>query len=135
MSASRIAFVLGLIGALGVAGGASACPSGLRPAATAELFFGRDIGDAPGVSDEDWRGFVDTEISPRFPSGLSVNDVYGQWRAPDGKFVREPSKAVLLVLAGTRGEARRLQAVREAYRAQFHQQSVLLVEQRACVSF
>ena len=123
----------------GLAGSAAAaprsCPPGLRPATTAELFFGRDVGDEPGVSDADWRRFVDEEVSPRFPSGLSVNDVYGQWRGPKGEFVREPSKALFLVLAGNRDESANLGYVRDAYRRRFHQESVLLVEQQACVSF
>ena len=48
---------------------APACPQGLHPATTAELFFGRDVGEQVGVSDADWRQFVDQEVSPRFASG------------------------------------------------------------------
>ena len=117
------------------AAAASACPQGLHPATTAELFFGRDVGEAVGVSDADWRQFVDQEVSPRFSSGLSVTDVYGQWRGPRGAFVREPAKALLLVISGTPDERADIGHIRDAYRRRFHQDSVLLVEQRACVSF
>ena len=112
-----------------------ACPDGLRPAATAELFFGRDIGEDVGVSDADWQAFLDQEVSPRFASGLSVSDVYGQWKSPKGVFVREPSKALFLVLTGAKDERDSLGVIREAYKRRFHQTSVLLVEERACVSF
>ncbi len=33
-----------------------------------------------GISEADWRDFLDREVTPRFPSGLSVVDVYGQWQ-------------------------------------------------------
>lgn len=117
------------------AGSASACPQGLRPANTAQLFFGRSMGDGGEVSDADWRSFVDAEVSPRFPDGLSISDVYGQWKSPAGDFVREDSKALFIVLAGKPGERQRLDLIRDAYKRRFHQQSVLLVEQPACVAF
>ena len=113
----------------------AACPADLHTATTAELYFGRDIGQDVGVSEEDWRGFLQTEVSTRFPDGLSVSDVFGQWRGPTGAFVREPSKAVLLVLAGAHDENAKLRAIRDAYKRRFHQDSVLLIERTACVSF
>jgi len=112
-----------------------ACPHGLHRAMTAELYFGRSIEQDGEVSDADWREFVDTQVTPRFPDGLSVNDVYGQWRTPKGQFVREDSKALFLVLSGKPDEAARLELVRGAYKVRFHQQSVMLVEQPACVAF
>ena len=118
-----------------VAAAPAACPAGLHPATTAELYFGRDVGAGLGVSDEDWKSFLDQEVTPRFSGGLSVSDVYGQWLGPTGDFVREPSKALFLVLTGTADERANLQYVRDAYKRRFHQRSVLLVEQRACVSF
>jgi hypothetical protein len=121
---------------MGTAAAASpACPSGLHRAMTAELYFGRSIASAGEVSDADWSQFVDTEITPRFPDGLSVSDVYGQWRNPKGAFVREQSKALFLVLTGEPAERQRIDLVRAAYKQRFHQDSVMLVEQQACVAF
>jgi hypothetical protein len=111
------------------------CPDGLKPAATAELFFGRSVGWTGQVSDADWRSFLDAEVTPRFPDGLAVSDVYGQLRSPAGAFVRQNDKALFIVLAGLPDEQQRLGLVRDAYKKRFHQQSVLMVEQHACVSF
>ncbi len=108
---------------------------GLRSASTAQLFFGRSAGNEGEVTEADWRTFLAGEVTPRFPDGLSVNDVYGQWRDPAGAFVREDSKAVFIVLAGRADEQQRLGLIRDAYKRRFHQQSVMLVEQRACVAF
>ena len=33
-----------------------------------------------GIGEAEWRAFLDREVTPRFPSGLSVLDVYGQWQ-------------------------------------------------------
>jgi len=111
------------------------CPSGLAPRTTVDLYFGRNIGPTPGVSDADWARFVDEEITPRFPAGLSVSDIAGQWRGDDGVIIREPSKAVLIVLSGEDGEYARLDAIRGAYRKRFGQESVMLVQRQACVGF
>lgn len=113
----------------------SACPAGLSPVATAELFFGRNIGPSLGVSDDDWRRFVDEEVTPRFPDGLTVIDAAGQWRGADGAIAREPSKVVLLVLSGGADEDRAIEAVRQAYKARFRQESVLLLRRQGCVAF
>jgi hypothetical protein len=135
----RATFASILIGAALSAGAAHAaphgCPDGMRSATTAELFFGRNVGWSGQVSDSDWRSFLEVEVTPRFPDGLSVGDVYGQWRSPAGAFVRQNTKALFIVLAGRPDEQQRLNLVRDAYKRRFHQQAVLLVEQSSCVSF
>jgi len=102
----------------------------------AELLFGRDIGNRLGVSEPAWRRFVARQITPRFPDGLTVTDALGQWRDPaSGRIVREPSKRVEIVLPGNADDAARLDAIVSAYKRQFHQRSVGLILQSACVSF
>src|ERR1035441_5387891 len=46
------------------------------------LYFGLGPAEAPekGVSEAAWREFLDKEVTPRFPAGLSVMEVYGQWQ-------------------------------------------------------
>jgi hypothetical protein len=134
----RATFALMLIGAALTASAADAapraCPGGMKPAATAELFFGRSAGWTGQVSDADWRSFVGAEVTPRFPNGLAVSDVYGRWRGPAAAFVRQNAKAVFIVLAGQSDEQQRLDLIRDAYRRRFHQPAVLMVEQAACVA-
>ncbi len=108
---------------------------GLAPRITADLYLGRNIGPSLAVSDADWARFLDEEITPRFPDGLSVSDIAGQWKGEDGLVVREPAKVVMIVLSGEAGEYARLDAVRDAYRKRFGQESVMLVQRQACVDF
>jgi Protein of unknown function (DUF3574) len=131
-----VAFLCAILLASGCASlGFERCPSGLKRAPMAELVFGRNIGGALSVSDAAWAAFVDREVSPRFPNGLSVLDMQGEWRGPDGVLVREPSKALILVLSGAKSEDDKLAAIRNAYKQEFKQDSVLLIRSTACVGF
>ncbi len=111
------------------------CPTGQARATTAELVFGRHIDDKTSVTDADWRHFIDEDVTPRFPDGLSVMDVQGQWRASNGSIVREPSKVLYLILDGGPDDPAKIANIRDAYKRRFRQESVLLVTSTACVSF
>jgi hypothetical protein len=112
-----------------------ACPQGQEARRTAELFFGRSIAGQPPVSEADFQKFVDQEVTPRFPDGLTVLDGGGQWRGDENRLIREASKVMLIVLPKGGGASSRIEAVRNAYKARFRQDSVLLITQTACVSF
>jgi hypothetical protein len=111
------------------------CPAGQEAHRTAQLFFGRNLGDKPGVSEADFRKFMDEEVTPKFPDGLTVMDGGGQWRGDENKLIREASKVVLIVLPKGRDSSGRIEAVRSAYKTRFRQDSVLLITQASCVSF
>jgi hypothetical protein len=111
------------------------CPKGGRRA-TAELVFGRVSSDGTGgVSEADFADFLDKDVSPRFPDGLTVIDAEGRWKPPAGSTIHEPAKIVMIVLPGHLDDHAKLDAVRSAYKTRFHQQSVLLMTHGDCVSF
>jgi len=113
-----------------------ACSAPLKPQQVAELLFGRKIGDRLGVSEREFLNFLDREITPRFPDGLTVYDARGQWRDQErNQIVREPSKVVMIVLPGNPEDMARLSEVAEAYKKRFKQQSVGIVLRPACVMF
>jgi hypothetical protein len=112
-----------------------ACPDSGRKA-TAELVFGRVAEDGSGgVSEADFAQFLDGEINPRFPEGLTVIDAEGRYTPPAGSMIREPAKLVMIVLPGAKDDSSKLEAVRQTYMKRFHQQSVLLMTHGDCVSF
>ena len=114
---------------------AATCPTGQQRLRTAQLFFGRKVGGKPGVVDKAFGKFVDEELTPRFPDGLTIMDGGGQWRGDENKLIRDSAKIVLIVLPNAGDTADRIEAVRDAYKARFKQESVLLITQAACVSF
>ena len=113
--------------------GSNACAPGLQRMIQAQLFFGRNIAGGGMVSDEEWRRFLDEEVTPRFSAGFSVADIDGQYRNAGGGIVRERSKQLLIV--GPGGEETKLNAIRDAYKRRFSQESVLLVESPVCAAF
>jgi hypothetical protein len=113
----------------------SGCGVGEHSAQAVQLFFGRNIGKSPGVSEADFDAFLEREISPRFPEGLSVIDTAGVWRGPDGIAVHELGKAVVIVLSGKSDDTERLSAVTAAYKARFAQDSVMTAQNQTCVAF
>lgn len=132
--------IVGLIVALPLGGCVGALPLACRPgqdaALTATLLFGRHASGRSAVSNADWSSFLASEITPRFPDGLTVFDAAGQWRDPTrGVAVREPSKVVLIVYRDEPTAQARLTAIAEAYKRRFAQRSVGIVVSPACASF
>jgi hypothetical protein len=121
---------------ISAAGEPIACSAPLKPQQVAELLLGRKIGDRLAVSETQFLNFLDREITPRFPDGLTVYDARGQWRDQErNRIVREPSKVVMVVLPGKPEDLARLSEIAEAYKKRFKQQSVGIVLRPACVSF
>jgi len=113
-----------------------ACSDPQRPMLEIDLLFGRNIGGALGVSEDEWSDFVAKEISPRFPQGLSVDDAVGQWRDRDtDAIVKEPSKDVQIIVPQDAEVKGKIDAIVTAYKERFRQQSVGIILRPACVSF
>jgi hypothetical protein len=112
-----------------------ACPAAGKAMLRAELYFGRNIGGKLGVSEREWARFLARELTPRFPSGLTVIDGQGQWRGPSGSIVREPSKIVVLFVADGASEREHIARAAAAYKKRFKQDSVAVVTRAVCVDF
>ena len=103
-----------------------------------KLYFGLGRADAPekGVSEAAWRDFLDKEVTSRFPAGLSVVDVYGQWQGKDEKAPeRIRSKMLIIDYPNTADNDKRIEAIRAAWKQKTGDQSVMKVTQPADVSF
>lgn len=112
------------------------CDGTLQAQQVAQLLFGRNVEDRARVSEADFSGFVAREVSPRFPEGFTVIDAAGQWRdARRGTIVHEASKIIEIVLPSGEDNRRKIEAIVEAYKLQFQQQSVGLIVAPACVRF
>jgi hypothetical protein len=113
--------------------------AGAEPWVRTELFFGTARPDGTAVSDAEWETFLDTEITPRFPEGLTVLSGNGQWQEEDGDIVEERSKIVIVLYpreAVDESNAE-IEQIRAAYEAQFQQESVLRADddRPVCTSF
>lgn len=102
------------------------------------LYFGLGPADHPeqGISEAQWRAFLDREVTPRFPAGLTVVDAYGQWQgknepAPE----RLRSKILIIDYPDTRENRDKIEAIRAAWKQMTGDQSVMRVTVPADVSF
>jgi hypothetical protein len=103
--------------------------------ARTELYFGLSRQDAPEISDEEFQGFVDRVVTPRFPDGLTLLTGYGQYRGGSGVVQRETSKVLILFYPLTLRRNRAIENIRARYKEEFDQQAVLRVDDVSCVSF
>ncbi|MFE2141776.1 DUF3574 domain-containing protein [Streptomyces sp. NPDC059456] len=90
------------------------------------LYFGteRPGGRAP-VAEQEFMRFLDREITPAFPEGLTLLGGRGQWQR-GGKVIRETSYEVVLLYPEKEADERstRIERIRQAYEEQYQQDSV-----------
>ena len=144
MRACGLAVLLGVLGGCASAPVSAPAMSGdaARPAQASawirsELYFA--VGNEDGsdrIDEAHWREFLDREVTPRFPDGLTVIDGYGQWRFREqGRLVRQRCK-ILVVLHEDRARHRAdIESIRQAWKQATGHESVLWSRQAVEVSF
>ncbi|MCW5580906.1 MAG: DUF3574 domain-containing protein [Luteimonas sp.] len=102
-----------------------------------ELYFGiGEAGQVAAAGERRWREFLDAEVTPRFPEGLTVVEGYGQWRSPGAEAVeRLASKVLVVVHEDTPQRRADIEAIRAAWRRLSGDESVLWARQPVDVSF
>lgn len=111
---------------------------GAEPWIRSELYFGTTMPDGNAITAEDWQAFLDEEITPRFPAGLTILEGYGQFLNAQGVIAAEAS-IVLIIFHPAEWvdeSSAALEEIREAYEEQFDQESVLRADSEpVCISF
>lgn len=117
-----------------------ASSSGARGAAYVEtrLLFGTERPDGgPDVTDRQFMAFVDREVTPRFPQGLTVQTGRGQWKDANGTVERERSYELVLLYPAGEAAARdgQVERIREAYVRAYAQEAVARLDDRVSADF
>jgi hypothetical protein len=95
-----------------------------------ELLLGR------AGSDARWKQFLEREVTPRFPDGLTVYETTGQWRDPASKAItREKSRVLRIIVPIDVSVSDTVDAIARAYKKQFRQKSVGIVTRPVCAAF
>ncbi len=131
-----------LLGLLGF-GGLSACEQDeVKPRAEAteqwvldRLYFGRSISEGGTVTEPAWDAFLAEVVTPRFPDGLTVWQAEGQWQEEAGQIIREGTFILEVVHPKGKVDDDKLEAIIDAYKQRFQQQSVLRVTHPVNVQF
>ena len=121
--------------AAGRAGDTVWCRAGSQPMHRLELVFGLSRQGRADVTEAEWAAFLDREVTPRFPDGLTVLAGNGQWRNASGVAVREPARLLLVWVTPTADLEARIKALRQAWKTAHAQESVLRADATSCVSF
>src|SRR5262249_28369854 len=74
-----------------LAGSGDSCRGTATRVARLELLFGMSRPDGRTIAKDEWQAFIDTEVTPRFPDGLTVMTGSGQWLGSAGAITKEPS--------------------------------------------
>jgi hypothetical protein len=101
-----------------------------------ELYFGTSRAAVGPVTELEFNDFIEREVTPRFPDGLTLLTGYGQFKNSNGELVRERSYLVILFYPRQTQDANKyIQEVRDIYKRWFDQESVLRVDSVSLVSF
>jgi hypothetical protein len=111
------------------------CPVGMTAMRQLELFFGTSIKRRAAVNARAWSRFLASEVTPRFPDGLTIFEAHGQWRGTGGAIVGENAHVLVVLYPPDDKVEAKIEAIRRAYEKRFDQDSVMRVESAACVSF
>ena len=97
--------------------------------ARTELFFGTAKPDG-AVTEAEFLAFVDAQVTPRFPDGVTLLRGSAQFRGDDGAIVKEDSFVLILLypLEGIRESSRRIETIRRLYKEAFQQESVMRID-------
>ncbi len=119
------------------------CPDELfgpdsEPWMRAELYFGTTQDNGTPYAESDFDAFLDNEITPRFPDGLTLLTGLGQWKNSEGTISQERSMLLIILYPpDPSGEtSAKFEEIRDLYEQQFHQESVLRADGGpVCTSF
>ncbi len=95
-----------------------------------ELYFGLLKPNGEEISETDWKIFLKSKVTPRFPEGLTVLNADGQYMN-----TQEKAKLVVIIHANTPKDNRLIFDVISQYKEEFQQQSVLRVSTAVTVLF
>ncbi|MFE7835207.1 DUF3574 domain-containing protein [Streptomyces sp. NPDC057474] len=118
--------------------GSVLAPARGTPYIETRLLFGTERPDGgAGVTDEQFMAFVDREVTPGFPDGLTVQEGRGQWRDASGTIEKERSYELILLypVAAAATSDRRIEEIRGGYLKEFAQEAVARVDDRTRVDF
>lgn len=96
-----------------------------------ELYFGGSRPDGSVITPAEFELFLDKEVTPAFPDGLTWLEAHGQWMG--GK--EDSYVLIILYPLGDRHANSELEEIRTDYKARFDQESVLRADSVQRVSF
>ncbi len=91
------------------------------------IYCGRNIPAGGEVSEEQFAAFLETDVTPAFPAGLTAYDAYGQMQTSEGKIVKQKTKVLLLVHDNSKSSLDAIHKIAASYRSKFGNPQVMVM--------
>jgi len=114
---------------------ALSCTAGDTLLVRETLYFGRSRPGGGTVSDAEWKSFLAEVVTPRFPSGLTVQEASGQWKSASGAAEQERSEIITLYHPDTEASRQSIHEIALEYKRRFQQEAVLRERSPTCARF
>jgi hypothetical protein len=99
------------------------------------LYLGMASPNGP-VSEDAFRVFVESEVTPRWREGYTILSGEGLWYSEQRRVTeREPSRVLVRLHDGSPAATQGIEAIRAAYISRFTQDAVLRTDAAACADF
>lgn len=92
-----------------------------------EIYFGRRISAGGEISERQFADFLLNQVTPAFPTGMTVYDAYGQMQRRNGEIVKQKTKVVVLVHRNAKADEDAINKIIGAYRSGFGNPQVMLL--------
>jgi len=100
------------------------------------LYFGQSRPDGSTVTEEEWNTFRNTYVLAVFKEGATAIPVSGNWFDPEQKqMITESTYIVVYTYKPSYSLSKKIDGLREEYKRQHKQQSVLRVDRKVKASF
>jgi hypothetical protein len=108
------------------------CNSAATTASSAQfvatnVYCGRNIPAGGEVTEEQFAAFLETDVTPAFPAGLTAYDAYGQMQTAEGKIVKQKTKVLLLVHDNSKTSVDAIHKIVASYRSKFGNPQVMVM--------
>jgi hypothetical protein len=111
------------------------CAEGQELMRSESLYFGTNKPGSGIVTESEWQAFLNEEVTPRFPDGLSIFRATGQWKPKTGPVVVEASYVLNVIHLNKPKQYAAFAELVAAYKTRFSQETVLQVSAPACAAF
>lgn len=99
------------------------------------LGFGLNRKSGGKVTTSQWKTFLRTEVTPRFPEGFTVIQTNGQWRMANGRVELEKSRMLIVDRDDSPQLRQSVSEIVDIYKRKYDQEAVFWETARVCAGF
>jgi hypothetical protein len=100
------------------------------------LYFGLSEPSGRQITERQFADFIAKDVTPLLPEGFTIQDGHGFWKdGQTSRTISENSKVLVRLHPANADANTALDRIADAYKARFHQESVLRTDSHVCADF